>query len=320
MNKFLIESAFNVLKNGLKVKKEEDVLIVADDEQNSNLVEVFMIAGSLLGAKMGQIIYPTVPKQNQEPSAFVAAALKQAKAAVVLPKVPITHVEAIRQARKEGTRVLVCSGLDERMMRGAVNADYEQLKTLTNKFVQLFERTDKVRVTCPNGTNVTFSVKGRPTMAVDGICDQDGQWNFAPAGTTATAPVEETTNGTIVFDGSLAPHGIVDEPVRLKVENGMVTEITGGNTAKAFKELLKSFDNPNVYNIAEAGIGTNEKAELSGVLIEDERILGAFHFGIGKSLNLGGTVDAPFHTDGMILKPTVYVDGQLVVEEGKILI
>lgn len=76
MKKFLIESAFNVLKNGLKVKKEEDVLIVADDEQNSNLVEVFMIAGSLLGAKMGQIIYPTVPKQNQEPSAFVAAALK----------------------------------------------------------------------------------------------------------------------------------------------------------------------------------------------------------------------------------------------------
>jgi leucyl aminopeptidase (aminopeptidase T) len=112
----------------------------------------------------------------------------------------------------------------------------------------------------------------------------------------------------------------VDEPVTLQVEAGFVRNISGGRTAQEFTSLLESYNDPNVYNIAEMGIGTNEKAELSGMLIEDERILGAFHFGIGKSLNIGGTVDAPFHTDGMILKPNVYVDGQLVVEDGKILI
>ena len=320
MNKFLLQSSFNVLQNGLQVKQDESVLVVADDKQQPPLVDAFVTAGALLGAKVGKVVFPAVAKQNDEPMEFVAASLKTVQAAVVLPKVSITHVEAIRQARKTGTRVLVCSGVDERMMMGAVDADYEKLSSLTHKFVELFESANTVHVTSKKGTDVMFSIKGRSTMAVDGICNQPGQWNFAPAGTTATSPVEGTTNGTIVFDGSLAPFGIVDEPVTLQVEKGMIRNITGGKVASDFAMLLKSYDNENVYNIAEMGIGTNEKAELSGKLIEDERIMGAFHFGIGKSLNIGGNVDAPFHTDGIILNPNVYVDGRLVVEEGKILI
>lgn len=318
MNKFLLESAYNVLKNGLNVKKDEEILIVADDKQQSILVEAFTTAGHLLEAKTGVAMYPTVLKQNQEPMKFIEESLKSVDAAIVLPVVSITHVEAIRQARKVGTRVLVCSGLDERMMIGAVNADYNKLSQLTNRYVKLFNQADQVRVTCPNGTDVTLSVKGRSTMAVDGICNEPGAWNFAPAGTTATAPVEGTTSGCIVFDGSLAPFGVVDQPVILEVKDGKIVSIEGGKTAEKFRSLLFSFENENVYNIAEIGIGTNDKAELSGKLIEDERILGTVHFGIGKSLNIGGIVDAPFHTDGMIMKPTVYIDTQIVVEEGKI--
>lgn len=320
MNKFLVQSAYNVLKSCLQIKENEHLLIVADDQQQPSLIEAFVTAGILVGAKVGQTVYPTVEKQNAEPMDFIAASLKTADAAVVLPKVSITHVEAIRGARKEGTRVLVCSGLDERMMLGAVNADYVSMTEITRKFVRLFEAADQVRVTCPKGTDVTFSVKGRSTMSVDGLCVNPGDWNFVPAGTTATAPLEGTTNGRIVFDGSLAPLGILEEPVVLDVESGFIRSITGGRNAEEFAELMKSFGDPNVYNIAEMGIGTNDKAELCGKLIEDERYFGAFHFGIGKSLNLGGTIDAPFHTDGMIMKPSVYVDGQLVVENGKILI
>jgi len=320
MSKALIESAYNVLKNGLQLQPGEEFLIVADDKQKPALTDAFEIAGSLLGAKVGKTIYPVVAKQNDEPMGFVAKSLETVQAAIVIPTVSITHVEAIRQARKQGTRVMVCSGLDERMMVGAVNADYEQLSELTAKFVALLETAETVRVTCSKGTDITFPIKGRTTTSVDGIVNQPGQWNFAPAGTTATAPIEGQTNGTLVFDGSLAPFGIVDEPVVLEVVDGMIREIKGGRTAQDFSELLQSYHDPNVYNIAEIGIGTNEKAELCGKLIEDERILGAFHVGIGKSLNIGGLVDAPFHTDGMIMKPNMYVDGKLVVEEGKILI
>ncbi|WP_408008466.1 hypothetical protein ACJROX_28090 [Pseudalkalibacillus sp. A8] len=119
----------------------------------------------------------------------------------------------------------MCSGSDARMMTGAVNADYQALSELTNKFVELFESTKEVRVTCDNGTDVTYSVEGRNTMAVDGNCNKPGQWNFAPAGTTATAPLEGTTNGTIVFAGSLAPFGIVDEPLNVEVKDGQVEKI-----------------------------------------------------------------------------------------------
>jgi leucyl aminopeptidase (aminopeptidase T) len=34
----------------------------------------------------------------------------------------------------------------------------------------------------------------------------------------------------------------------------------------------------------------------------------------------GGTVDAGIHLDGLIKKPTVEVDGKIIMEEGKFLI
>ena len=73
-------------------------------------------------------------------------------------------------------------------------------------------------------------------------------------------------------------------------------------------------------NLAELGIGTNEKAILSGEILEDEKLLGTAHVAFGASAAIGGTVQVPVHLDSLVLKPDVTVDREPVVRNGALLV
>ena len=84
-------------------------------------------------------------------------------------------------------------------------------------------------------------------------------------------------------------------------------------------ELLTAHG-PNGTNVAELGIGTNEKAILTGNILEDEKIIGTAHVAFGASAAIGGNVQVPVHLDVVSLRPEVTVDGTPIVLEGKLLI
>ena len=73
-------------------------------------------------------------------------------------------------------------------------------------------------------------------------------------------------------------------------------------------------------NVAELGIGTNEKAKLTGNLLEDEKILGTCHVAFGASAAIGGTVQVPVHLDCVVMRPDVSVDGEPLVSAGELLV
>lgn len=134
--------------------------------------------------------------------------------------------------------------------------------------------------------------------------------------------------GLIVFDGSIAVGSgtlLIKEPVRAKVEAGFVTEITGGEEASrllkdiqaAEKEAL-ALENSgklpkgmgavysrNARNIGELGIGLNPEANITGVMLEDEKAFRTCHFAIGQ--NYDGDAPALIHFDGLVRNPTIVV-------------
>ncbi len=73
-------------------------------------------------------------------------------------------------------------------------------------------------------------------------------------------------------------------------------------------------------NVAELGIGTNEKAILTGNILEDEKILGTAHVAFGASAAIGGNVQVPVHLDCVVMKPTVTLDGEPLVQDGELLV
>ena len=73
-------------------------------------------------------------------------------------------------------------------------------------------------------------------------------------------------------------------------------------------------------NVAELGIGTNEKAILTGDLLEDEKLLGTCHVAFGASKAIGGTVQVPVHIDCVVLEPNVWIGDEQVVRAGELLV
>ena len=83
-------------------------------------------------------------------------------------------------------------------------------------------------------------------------------------------------NGTIVIDGSW-DSDLVDEPVVLQIESGLVVDVKGGTAAAQIRQTfgeaakrLKSKDQENVWTIAEFGFGMNPNARTAGNVLEDE--------------------------------------------------
>ncbi|MEW5934194.1 MAG: aminopeptidase, partial [Bacillota bacterium] len=71
--------------------------------------------------------------------------------------------------------------------------------------------------------------------------------------------------------------------------------------------------------LGELGIGTNDGAVVTGNVLEDEKVLGTVHVAFGDNASMGGRVAVPIHVDGVILAATLLLDGQVVVQDGRLL-
>ena len=64
-------------------------------------------------------------------------------------------------------------------------------------------------------------------------------------------------------------------------------------------------------------MGTNERARLTGNILEDEKMLGTVHIAFGASAGIGGTVSVPVHLDCLIEEATLDVGGTRVLDGGE---
>ncbi len=199
--------------------------------------------------------------------------------------------------------------------------DYESIKRRVNKIDDLFDAATKVKITTKLGTSLEFSVSGREGRGRNGgIYTSKGAWGNLPCGEAFIAPVEGSANGVYWVDASQAGVGKVSEPIKVTFEKGLAVKFEGGNEARTLKKMLEEVADPNAFNMAEFGIGCNDKAKIIGITLEDEKVLGTCHVALGRNVFFGGTVDVGVHVDGVIKSPTVYFDNQNIMEEGKLII
>ncbi|OPY33219.1 MAG: Thermophilic metalloprotease (M29) [Methanomassiliicoccales archaeon PtaU1.Bin124] len=210
-----------------------------------------------------------------------------------------------------------------------VPIDYEELRRHARKIKAVIDEGERIRVMSPGGTDVTFGIKGRSGQYDDGDFRKPGQGGNLPTGEVYVSPANGTTEGVIVFDGSVdldTYSEMPDEPVRVVYRNGYVAEITGGTTAKKLQDLLDHSaaearekgmkdEERNTRHLGELGIGLNPNARMSCNILEDEKIMGTVHFAIG--MNLDHDAHALIHLDNLVLKPTVYVDDVLIMKDGR---
>lgn len=311
----LEKSANIAIRQCLDVKPQETVLVIAD-EPTRDVGRALWGKAVEVGAEA--LYLEMTPRKNDgvEPPPAVAAAMLQADVILGATACSITHTRARQAATARGARIATLPGITEDIMQRALNADYHVIAKRSEKLAQILTAGKTVRITTPAGTDLTLSIAGRLGNADTGIIHAAGGVSNLPAGEAYIAPVEGTASGVIVIDGALAGIGVLETAVKLTVEQGYVTEIVGGAETAKLEAMLADYGQ-QARNIAELGIGTNDRAILSGRVIEDEKVMGTVHLALGNNVNFGGNTQVPLHLDGILLNPTLTIDGQVIIRHGK---
>lgn len=310
--------ARKLIENIGNIKPHEKVLIVSDFKM-TKIAERLANALSALGAEF--VVCYMSPREwdCQEPPAMVAAAMINADVILTPVSISIAWTDAVKSAQKAGARIMLMTGFTDEIFTSPalIKTNFQQRAELCAQLSELYDKASVVRLTTPAGTDFTFHKEGRKANKV-GPTPVPGEIRAAPDIEINIVPLEGTSSGTLIVDGSI-PYlgiGVLEKPIECIVENGVITAIKGDLNAKSLMDNLASFNNSNVFNIAEFGIGLNPNARLCGIMLEDEGVFGTVHIGIGSSEFFGGLVSAPIHYDLIIKNVRIELDG-VVVQENK---
>lgn len=318
ISKELMSAAKVAVVDCMGLKPGETVLVITDEPLRK-------IGHALWRATKEQgneaILTEITPRKSngENPPPAVAELMTKVDLVLCPTSKSLTHTDARRAASAAGVRIGTLPGVTEEIMIRCMNADYHAIADRTHRVCRRMEQAKMVRVTAPGGTDITFPIAGRKAHASTGLFREKGLWGNLPTGEAYLAPVEGAANGVVVVDGSMAGIGKLSAPITIAVRDGFAEEITGGPEAAVLQRLLEPHGKP-ARTVAEFGIGTNDKAILSGVILEDEKVMGTIHIAFGDNASMGGTVHVASHLDGLVLKPTVTFDGEEVMKEGRLLI
>lgn len=307
----LVEIGKSVLSSCLAVKAGETVLVVTDDAKYEIGRALYLAAGEL-GCEALLSVMGEREVSGAEPPAPVAAAMRGADVVICPTAKSLTHTNARIEAAKNGARIATMPGITGEMFsKGAMTADYARVEALTLKVTKLLSEASAARI-LKDGRVLTLSLKGRAGVPSTGVYREAGQSGNLPSGEAYIAPLEDGADGETVIDGSMVGIGKLEEPLYVRVEKGKLREIRG----KGSEKVSVLLENEANATLGELGIGTNEAAVLCGVILEDEKVYGTVHIAFGTNKSFGGTNKADCHMDGIILRPTLYLDDLLVIQDG----
>jgi leucyl aminopeptidase (aminopeptidase T) len=224
----------------------------------------------------------------------------------------LSHTVARKAATDAGSRGATMPGVTEDMLARVMAVDFDQMAARSRAVAARLDAGAIARVTCPLGTQLTLDLTTRAGISDDGDLTAAGAFGNLPCGEGFIAPIGG--EGRIVAS-SLAPLGLSDEPATLTVADGRIVAAVGG-LGPDYLERLQAHGELGV-NLAELGVGTNDRAMLTGNILEDEKLLGSVHIAFGASAGIGGTVSVPIHLDVVILDASLEVDGQPILEAGR---
>jgi leucyl aminopeptidase (aminopeptidase T) len=306
-----------VVRQCMGIQPGEDVLVVCNPV-TEEIGALMRIEAQGEGADATLAVISERDSAAAEPPLPVAAAMAAADVVLAPTIQSLSHTDARKVASEAGVRVGSLPGVTEEMLGRLMTSDLEEIRRRSWALVTALNRASEARITCSHGSDLRIGLEGRLGIVDAGELGSRGAFGNLPCGEGFIAPVIEGTEGILVIDGSIAEVGLLDTPTALTVREGRVVEATGPDGSRLL-ELLTAHGE-EATSIAELGIGTNEEAELTGNILEDEKILGTCHVAFGASAAIGGTVQVPVHLDCVVLEPTVEIDGETVVSDGELVV
>ena len=303
-----------VFNRCMDLKQEESALIIFDKNKKS-IADVFFDAAKKITRNSFIVETPIAKVNGEEPPSNIAEEMLKHNVILLITTMSLSHTEARRNAKKAGVRIASMPGITEDIVRRALVVDYDVMDKVADRIISRLKGKKTLRIKTEAGTDIT--IPNKELLKDNGLYHNKGDFGNLPAGEVGFAPEEGKVNGMYVVDLTMAGIGRLNEKIIFIVKGGFVTEIKGRQEAEKLKNILKEFNNKSVYNIAEFAIGTNKKAKISGITLEDEKVFGTIHIALGNNMSYpGGTTKAPIHLDGVIDRPTIIADDEVIMKSG----
>jgi leucyl aminopeptidase (aminopeptidase T) len=312
-----LEKAAQKIIQCMNIKKEEKVLIIID--KNTLKIGRAIEKESLKITSTKLLEIPIGKQHGEEPPKNIAEIMKLFDVIIIPTTMSLSHTAARREANETGARISTLPGVTEEMLCRTMEADYGKIARRTDVLSSILDEAKEVVVTTEKGTNITMSIEGRKCVRDIGLIHAKGDFSNLPAGEACLAPLEGKSNGTFIVDASFSGIEKIDSDIKITVKDGIATKIEGKAAAKQLLRML-TVAGKGAFNIAELGIGTNDKAKITGNVLEDEKVMGTAHIALGNNKSFGGKIDIPIHLDGIFYKPTIVVDGKKIMDNGKLMI
>lgn len=205
-----------------------------------------------------------------------------------------------------------------------LSVDYDKLQATGEAVRKTLTGGKKVRITTPEGTDVTLEITGRSTFVSDGILTDEkikrggaACQMWLPAGEVYLAPVSGGAEGTVVADRQLW-EGKEIRGLRMTFKNGKLIEMK----ARSGLERLQA-----IYDAAGAGkdelsaldIGINPAVRLpsrtpGGCYMES----GTITLNIGNNVWAGGDNKCAFGVPLFLRGGTLRVDAEVLIQDGSL--
>ena len=170
------------------------------------------------------------------------------------------------------------------MQMSGFDADYTLVAKKAKVLAKKLSKAQAARVTFSTGHEMYFDLRKRTAIADDGQCKKPGQAINLPSGEAFTALYDQKDSKTQGFIPVYYEHHLLVYEVK---ENKIIDVITDSSKAREMQKYFK--EDPARANIAELGLGCNEKAVFINNVLQDEKIEG-MHWAYGYNDYMGGTI------------------------------
>ena len=310
----------NILRYRLKAKAGESLFLLFDSDKEA-IADHFAREASTFGLRVDCLRFPTLEKGSEVPSWLKAEVRDAVSGGILVVLMSPTMLRSVgfrelgaligfpfETSTRPGARVFSDWVLPKESFARIYGIDWLETAWYRDELLGRLKAVRELRVTTEAGTDISLKPRhwiGAPSAE-----------SFGSVSEIFTAPVEESVNGTVVYDASLywgKPH----RPITIQLKRGRITEVEGSEDDEQFKMFMGDTQRDEGASIiAELGLGLNPGADPFGHIMEAERARSTCHFDLGDNLNFGGANRSTHHGGGVCYQPTLLGDGRLILERG----
>lgn len=308
----------------LEIEPGEQVLIIVEDTARPTLYGgVLREVVNSLGAEASLVVIKERDVAGAEPPPLVAAAMSHADAVVAIPeKWNMVHTDARQAATAAGVRFFNFMNAPEEWVKLPVNvSDYDLMVARATRLAELLTDATEAHVTSSAGTDIKMSLAGRTGLAGHPRGRPFAVTGIPGSGEATIAPVEGTAEGVVVVNLAIAGReGLLAEPIRWVVEKGRIVNFLGPKRDVSWlRELASRDEGAGVLCQLAVGVAHTFPPVVIGTNIDRQRE-GRIHVAFGRNDDFGGNTFSRVHVDGLFDGTSMSLDGQLVLENERLLI